>query len=175
MSEPAGTERPKQRRRSMGSHQSAAMISDVWLTPREIIEALGTFDLDPCAAPEPRPWPTAQRHIALPEDGLAADWGGRVWLNPPYSSAAVKWLRRMAQHGEGTALVFARTETAWFVETIWREATAILFIDGRLHFHHPDGTRAAANAGAPSCLVAYGHRDARILATCGIRGSLVRL
>jgi hypothetical protein len=163
------------RRRSMGSHQSAAMISDVWLTPPDIIKSLGAFDLDPCAAPEPRPWDTATRHITLPDDGLVADWAGRVWLNPPYSSEAVKWLRKMAIHNHGTALVFARTETEWFTETIWRAATAVLFIEGRLYFHRQDGTRAAANAGAPSCLVAYGHRDARILAMSGIKGGFVRL
>lgn len=63
---------------AMGSHHSAAMKSDTYLTPREIIDALGPFELDPCAAPEPRPWPTAERHIVLPEDGLAADWGGGI-------------------------------------------------------------------------------------------------
>jgi hypothetical protein len=163
------------RRRSMGSHQSASMISDVWLTPHEIVETLGPFDLDPCAAPEPRPWATAARHIALPEDGLAAEWCGRVWLNPPYSSEAAKWLRKMVEHNNGTALVFARTETSWFVETVWKAATAVLFIEGRLYFHRPDGTRAEANSGAPSCLVAYGHHDARILAMSGIKGGFVRL
>jgi hypothetical protein len=163
------------KRRTMGSHQSTTMISEVWLTPRPIIDALGPFDLDPCAAPEPRPWSTAARHITPPGDGLAEEWIGRVWLNPPYSSEAVKWLRKMARHGCGTALVFARTETSWFVETVWREASAILFLEGRLYFHRPDGTRAAANAGAPSCLVAYGQRDARILGSAGIKGSFVKL
>lgn len=162
-------------RRTMGSHQSSSMISDVWLTPPEIIQALGPFDLDPCAAPDPRPWETASHHIALPEDGLAAEWSGRVWLNPPYSSEAVKWLRKMAGHDCGTALIFARTETSWFGETVWRAASAVLFLEGRLYFHRPDGTRAAANAGAPSCLVAYGHRDARILAMSGLKGAFVRL
>ncbi|XAO35547.1 DNA methyltransferase [Gordonia phage Morgana] len=144
---------------TMGSHQSAHMDSDTWLTPPHILAPLGAFDLDPCAAPEPRPWVTAARHIALPEDGLAADWEGRVWLNPPYSREAVKWLRRLADHGTGTALVFARTETSWFVETVWQRASAVLFLHGRIHFHRADGTRAAANAGAPSCLVAYGPTD----------------
>src|SRR5437867_202275 len=59
---------------TMGGHQSSHMQTDVWLTPPHILAALGPFDLDPCAAPEPRPWPTAERHIALPDDGLAADW-----------------------------------------------------------------------------------------------------
>lgn len=120
----------------MGGHQSAAMITDTWLTPPGIISALGPFDLDPCAAPDPKPWPTATTHYTLPTDGLAQRWFGRVWLNPPYSREAVKWLQRLADHGVGTALVFARTETSWFVETVWRRASAVLFLHGRLHFHH---------------------------------------
>jgi hypothetical protein len=168
-------EKPKPKRRAMGSHQRGSMLSDTWLTPPNLIEALGPFDLDPCAAPAPRPWATAERHIALPDDGLTSEWSGRVWLNPPYSSEAVKWLRKMVAHGRGTALVFARTETAWFFEAIWREAAAVLFIEGRLYFHRADGIRAHANAGAPSCLVAYGQRDARILSMAGIKGALVKL
>jgi len=159
----------------MGSHQSARAKTTTWLTPPEIVDALGPFDLDPCAAPSPRPWPTAHRHIELPEDGLAADWAGRVWLNPPYSFEAWRWLERLADHGHGTALVFARTETAGFVRTVWQRAHGVLFLHGRLHFHHQDGSRARANSGAPSCLVAYGAEDAERLMTCELPGTFVPL
>lgn len=158
----------------MGGHQSAAMITDTWLTPPEIVRALGRFDLDPCCPPV-MPWPTAHRMLNERDDGLATPWHGRVWLNPPYSREAVKWLRKLADHGSGTALVFARTETSWFFETIWRKATAILFLEGRIHFHLPDGARAKANAGAPSCLVAYGEHDAYLLRISGIEGYYVRV
>ncbi len=159
--------------RAIGGHQSARMISDEWLTPPVIIDELGPFDLDPCAAPEPQPWPTAKRMISRPDDGLSHGWRGRVWLNPPYSREAVRWIQRLADHGAGTALVFARTETAWFVEQVWRRATALLFLHGRIYFHHSDGTRAAANSGAPSVLAAYGEYDARRLAASAIPGSFV--
>lgn len=160
---------------AMGGHQSASMVTDTWLTPPEILAPLGTFDLDPCAAPDPKPWPTAQTHYTLPTDGLAEPWFGRVWLNPPYSREAVKWLRKLADHGTGTALIFARTETSWFIETVWDRATGVLFLHGRLHFHHADGTRAKANAGAPSCLIAYGDADALALQRSGINGTYVPL
>lgn len=157
---------------SMGSHQSAVMKSDTWLTPPEILSALGDFDLDPCTPINP-PWATARQHFNVLHDGLAQAWSGRIWLNPPYSREAVKWLRKMVAHNHGTALVFARTETSWFFETVWRAATAILFIEGRIHFHLADGSRAKANAGAPSCLVAYGDSDAQILEQSGIAGKFV--
>lgn len=83
------------------------------------------------------------------------------------------WMRRMAAHGDGIALIFARTETALFFETVWRAATAVLFLEGRLFFHRPNGVRASANAGAPSCLVAYGRANATALEMCGIDGYLV--
>jgi hypothetical protein len=96
-----------------------------------------------------------------------------VWLNPPYGKEAWAWLARLAEHGTGTALIFARTETAGFVGEVWSKATGILFLHGRLFFHYPDGERAAANAGAPSCLVAYGAEDAKILRESSLAGSYV--
>lgn len=156
----------------MGSHHSTRAGSTTWLTPLSIVAALGKFDLDPCGFPG---WRTADRLICLPEDGLAANWEGRVWLNPPYGQEAWAWLEKLATQGHGTALVFARTETRGFVKQVWGKATALRFLHGRLHFHLPDGTRAKANAGAPSVLVAYGEHDARKLADARIAGTFVRL
>lgn len=158
--------------RAMGSHHSARAQTTTWLTPLHIIRDLGPFDLDPCAHPD---WPTARHRVWLPTDGLSVPWEGRVWLNPPYGNEAWAWLQRLAQHGQGTALIFARTETAGFVREVWGKASAVLFLHGRLHFHHADGTRAAANAGAPSCLVAYGAQDARRLQVSGLPGTYVPL
>lgn len=159
-------------KKGMGGHQSAAMITDTWLPPPDIISALGDFDLDPCT-PEVMPWATAVHRFTKKDDGLSKDWFGRVWLNPPYSREAIKWLNKLADHGQGTALVFARTETEWFFNSVWKKASALLFLEGRIHFHLPDGTRAAANAGAPSVLVAYGSLDASLLKYSGIKGAFV--
>lgn len=163
----------------MGSHQSSQMLKDEWLTPPAIIDALGgpqSFDLDPCA-PITRPWDMAKEHYTIAENGLLKPWHGRVWFNPPYGGPNIvgPWMRRMAEHGQGTTLIFARTETALFFETVWERATAILFLAGRLHFHHVDGTRAAANAGAPSVLVAYGFADAAALSASKIPGKFIPL
>jgi hypothetical protein len=157
----------------IGGHQSAIDGTDTWLTPPDLLAALGPFDLDPCAASEPRPWPTAARHICRPADGLRAPWDGRVWVNPPYSQAGA-WLGRLARHGRGTALIFARTETALFYRHVWRAASALLFLEGRLTFHRPDGRPGRANAGGPSVLIAYGDGDADLLERSGLAGALVR-
>lgn len=163
---------PEHTRRAIGGHESAQTGTDCWLTPPALITALGPFDLDPCAAPEPRPWPTAARHITLPDDGLTAAWDGRVFLNPPYS-AIDRWLGRLAAHGHGTALIFARTETARFTRYVWREATALLFLSGRLTFHRPNGKPGPGDAGAPSVLAAYGQQDAGRLYASGLPGAFV--
>jgi hypothetical protein len=157
------------------------MLKDEWLTPPEIIKALGgpeSFDHDPCA-PIKRPWEMAKEHYTIADDnGLLKTWHGRVWFNPPYGGPKIvgPWMHRMVEHGVGTALIFARTETDLFFETVWKRATARRFFRGRLFFHHDvDGTRADHNAGAPSVLIAYGERDAGILRDCGISGQFVPL
>lgn len=147
----------------------------VWLTPPDIMRTLGHFDLDPCAAPEPRPWPTAQRHIALPDDGLSAEWCGRVWCNPPFGKHTAAWLRRIAAHGNGIALAFARTETAAFQRHVWPHADAVLFLKGRPHFFWPDGVRASGNSGGPICLIAYGTHNADALRSSGLPGAIVQI
>lgn len=163
-------------RKGIGSHQSARMGKDEWLTPPHILRALGLFDLDPCApVVRLRPWPTARKHYTVEDDGLKHDWDGRVWCNPPYGLESTAWLRKLATHGNGIALIFARTETRMFFECVWNRAQAVLFIEGRLYFHHVNGEKAEANAGAPSCLVAYGENNVSVLRDCGIAGQLVIL
>ena len=152
---------------SLSGHQSAAMKNDEWLTPPEILRALGTFDLDPCA-PVTRPWETAAQHYTVEDDGLSLPWHGRVWCNPPFGREAVKWLRRMRDHGNGVALIPARTETAMFYETVWGEADGVLFIKGRPHFHYVCGRRADFNSGAPIALVAYGRDNLEALRHSGL-------
>jgi hypothetical protein len=94
-------------------------------------------------------------------------------MNPPYGDEINPWLEKTAKHGNGTALIFARTETANWELFVWPKASAILFLYGRLYFYLPDGTRAHGNAGGPSALIAYGERDAAILRESGINGAFV--
>jgi hypothetical protein len=152
-----------------GHHRPNRGLSDDWLTPPEIVRALGPFDLDPCASVD-RPWPTASLHYT--HAGLECPWHGRVWLNPPYSEQW-RWVARLAAHDDGIALLFARTETEGFSRHVWPHCSALLFLRGRLHFHDRAGVRARFNAGAPSVLVAYGRRNAMWLFGCGLAGQVV--
>lgn len=156
----------------IGSHQASRSMNEEWLTPPDILEALGPFDLDPCA-PIVRPWPMAKEHYDISQDGLSLPWHGFVWCNPPYGRHNIVWLERMAEYGNGIALIFARTETAMFYKHVWPAATSLLFLHGRLHFHYVDGSRAKGNCGGPSVLIAYGEEASSRLQTSGLDGTFV--
>lgn len=110
-----------------------------WWTPPEIVQALGAFDLDPCAGVGQKP--LAKTAFTLPEtDGLAAKWHGRVFCNPPYGPNVGAWAKKLADHGNGILLIFARVETrAWRI--IWSTADGILFPFRRITFLRPGGAR----------------------------------
>lgn len=146
---------------------------DEWLTPRWVISRLGTFDLDPCA-PIKRPWDMALNHYTVEDDGLSKEWFGRVWLNPPYGRETFKWMKRLAEHGKGVALIFARTDTKGFHEQVFNQAHSLFFFKGRLSFCHVDGTEGdKPNAG--SLLVSYSQEDTRIIIEAAFDGKLVIL
>lgn len=161
------------RHRRQDPDRRRAETSDEWLTPKWILDRLGAFDLDPCAS-KIRPWPTARQHLTIEDDGLAHDWEGRVWCNPPYGREAAAWLAKMVLHGEGTVFLFARTETEMFHKHVWPYAHSVLFLRGRVDFHKPDGSKKG-NAGGPSVLIAYGDADDDALATSGIPGVYLSL
>ena len=123
--------------------------TDVWLTPRRIVDGFNVqFDLDPCAE---RGHELAKENFY--EKGLEQKWNGLVWLNPPYSEVE-RWLDRLAMHGSGIALVFARTDTRW-AQKHMHLASQVFFPLGRIAFLKQDRT-LAGNAGAPSMFLGYG-------------------
>lgn len=161
--------------RTIANGQVHGRGSVTWLTPPSLVEALGSFDLDPCS-PIVRPWPTARKHYTIEDDGLASPWEGRVFLNPPYDHHAELWMQKLAQHGNGIALIFARTDTKSFFDNVWERADAALFLRGRLRFHLEDGTLPThTNCGAASVLVAYGSTNVEALARNSDMGKLVSL
>lgn len=150
---------------TLGSHQKTIGDSQDWITPKFIIDDLGPFDLDPCASMT-QPWPCAKTELKVL--GLAAEWFGFVWLNPPFHRYEVgDWISKLAKHNNGIALVHARTEAEWF-EPIWEYASGIGFLKDRLYFHYPNGDRAAANSGAPAVLAAFGPDAGRRLKSSSI-------
>lgn len=134
------------------STDSSSAETTTWLTPLSFVRSLGEFDLDPCAYPEHH---TAKRLICLPECGLKQEWYGRVWLNPPYGREAAIWMKKLKEHGNGIALIFARLETKWIQEFL---KEGFFQIEGRLSFINPIA-KAKGNAGAPSILIPFGRKN----------------
>ncbi len=141
-----------------------------WYTPVEIFIALNCyFDLDPAAPVGGVPWVPAGNHFSYHDDGLAQSWYGRVWLNPPYGPHTASWLAKLAAHGDGIALVFARTDVRWF-QSIAARAAIVCFVAGRIRFVPPEPRigRNGHNAAAPSCLLAFGEDCADIVRASGL-------
>lgn len=148
--------------------------TDEWYTPKEIIDALGPFDTDPCA-PEHPLWQTARIMYDKNDDGLKQEWHGRVWLNPPYSRPLIeRFVEKMAEHNDGIALLYNRCDSKMFQDIIFRKATAMKFLRQRIRFYRPDGTRGGS-PGCGSILIAFGGGNAEILKNCTIDGKFVWL
>lgn len=143
--------------------------TNTWLTPRWILDALGEFDLDPCAHPK---WPIAANHYYWPEqDGLLLPWNGRVWCNPPYGDAVASFVDRLALHKNGILLVFARTETIWF-RRVWETADAMMFLTPRVRFLTDELVEKKGGGIAPSVLAAFGSENVETLTRAKNNGTI---
>jgi hypothetical protein len=154
------------KRRENNLRRHGSNYTDEWYTPRHITAALGHFDLDPCAGPSTR---HARRNIRRPRCGLASDWKGRIWLNPPYSTM-MPWLEKLVAHGDGIALVNARMETGWFQRLV-SHAAGILLPKGRIVFEGPKGKNSPPIG---SALVAFGDENFKALKRSKIEGLVFR-
>ena len=136
-------------------HFSSA--SDEWPTPRAYFDIVsrefGPFDLDPCATPESA---KAPRFFTKADDGLAQEWHGRVWMNPPYGRTIGAWMRKAYESAQGGAMVVclvpARTDTGWWHDYAMKGS--VRFLRGRLKFGDSKNS-----APFPSALVVFGMRN----------------
>ena len=156
----------------MDTHYQKTEASDIWATPQAIVDSLGRFDLDACALPTNA---KCERFYTPEENSLTKNWGGRVWCNPPYSQPLLyQFCTKMAEHGNGILLIFARTGNKVWQEIIFPKADAVLFLRKRIKFLLPDGT-PGGSAGCDSALIAFGKENVDALWSCGLDGSIVTL
>jgi phage N-6-adenine-methyltransferase len=121
--------------------------TDEWSSPRELVEplndAIGGFDLDPCSGAEQSPF--AADTYTEADDGLAQEWFGDVWVNPPYSEMA-DWTEKAAaevKRGNADSVVYlckGDSSTGWW-QSGAEQTAAICAIDHRLKFG--DGENSA--------------------------------
>lgn len=107
--------------------------------------------------------------------GLKLRGGGRVWLNPPYSRPLIeRFVEKMVENNNGIALLFNRCDSKMFQDLIFPNATAIMFLRGRIKFYRPDGTQGDS-PGCGSVLIAFGEENAVALEKSNIPGKFIRL
>lgn len=149
--------------------------SDEWYTPKWIIDKLGPFDLDPCSPMVP-PYQIAPLSYNKEQDGLINEWPKNdvVWMNPPYSRILLrKFCEKMAEHGNGIALLVNRQDNLLWQEVIFPTAASMIFMRYRVKFIQPEGRNSSPFFG--SCLVAWGAECDRRLRESGIEGKYVVL
>lgn len=128
-----------------------------WYTPADLIEraraALGGIDLDPASSAMAQKAIKAGAYYDEKRNGLAHNWGGRVWLNPPYAqpliSQFMEKLRDEYQAGRVKAaitLTHNYTDTRWFQDSA-AVASAICFPRGRVKFEGASGEVASPTQG----------------------------
>jgi phage N-6-adenine-methyltransferase len=110
--------------------------TDLWSTPQATFDALNQefgFEWDVCATTENA---KCVNYWTEGDDGLAQDWEGICWMNPPYGREIGKWIRKAYEASQAGATVVcllpARTDTAWWHDYCMRGE--IRFIRGRLKF-----------------------------------------
>lgn len=120
-------------------------------------------------------WMTIENGFLLLEDGVRISLedffnfrSDSLWDN------GYEFVRKLAQHGNGIALLFNRCDSKMFQDIIFEKATAIKFLRGRIRFFRPDGIRGDS-PGCGAVLIAFGEENAEILKTCNISGKYVRI
>lgn len=109
--------------------------TDEWSTPQEFFEkynAMYGFETDVCATAENA---KCSRYFDKRADGLAQEWSGVCWMNPPYGREIGKWVKKAAEsRALVCCLVPARTDTAWWHDYVIDKAQKVEFVRGRLKF-----------------------------------------
>lgn len=108
--------------------------TDLWSTPQDLFDKLDAeyhFQTDVCAMP----FNAKCKHYYTPEqDGLAQEWTGVCWCNPPYGRGIGKWVQKAVESNALTVMLLpARTDTKWFHNLVLPHAQ-ITFLRGRIKF-----------------------------------------
>lgn len=135
-----------------------------WGTPPEVFEPLDAefhFTLDVCATAENA---KCARYFTEEEDGLAQDWDGVCWMNPPYGREILGWMKKAYEESRKGAtvvcLVPSRTDTRWWHEYAMK-ADEIRYVKGRIKF-----IGAESGAPFPSAVVVFRGRGDTLPETC---------
>ena len=118
-----------------------------------------TIDLDPASEPQANEIVRATKFFTADDNGLAQEWSGRIWLNPPYTTDPNKGAtiiqfvdKLLAEYDVGNVteaivLTYSSTQTAWF-NKLAEASAAIVFTDHRINFYPLDVDRELKSSSA---------------------------
>lgn len=107
--------------------------------------------------------PSLEREVCTNCEGdVVGRYASTVWVNPPYGPHTGVWMEKLAAHGDGMALVFARTDVRWF-QFLCTRASLICFVDGRIKFFQGNKVNRGGSPGAGSMILAFGERAGAVL------------
>jgi len=162
-----------------------ASRSNEWFTPPEYVEAARTvmeeIHLDPASSPEANKTIQASKFWDIEQDGLAQEWMGKVWLNPPYGwingvSSQEVWSNKLIQQyqdgfiEEAILLVNASPDTAWFHRLLDYPLCLVL---GRIKFEPGEG-QAQSGATHGNAFVYFGKNERTFYAVFSQFGTIIR-
>jgi DNA N-6-adenine-methyltransferase (Dam) len=119
-----------------------------WYTPplymKAVRKVLGRIDLDPASCEAANATVGADRFFAAEDDGLAHEWRGRVWLNPPYGRSLTGRFvgKLLEEHGAGRveaaiAVLNGYSFDAAYFQPLFNHP--LCFTNHRIPFVHADG------------------------------------
>lgn len=145
-----------------------ALISSVdqtWTTPQPVFDRLNCifdFKLDPCAMPDTAKCAT---YFTPETDGLKQSWHmyGNAFVNPPFGREISLWVAKSYEESmKGIVVVMlipARPDTRYWHDYVFRYASVICFVKGRLCFGNNGHIRqinARVGAPFPSAIIVFG-------------------
>ena len=123
--------------------------TDNWETPQDIFDRFNNvfhFTLDPCADSKNA---KCDLYFTKEDDGLAHEWYGKVWLNPPYGKEIPKFVKKLVHEyesgkvEEAILLVSAGTTSNKWFAMLW--PYVLCFTDHRIQFYTVDGSVCGRN------------------------------
>lgn len=152
-------------------HAPQGSDSDERFTPQWIFDGLGLqFDVDPASPGDGGDCVPAYDKITKQDNGLAWDWVGLVWLNPPFSDATA-WADKFREHGNGVFLGPV-ANARWTPDLM--DAADLVWLCRDFAFTHP--THAGKRSSMPLFMAAMGATAAeglhRLATTTTHRGVL---
>ena len=135
---------------------------DCWETPQALFDELDAefhFTLDAAASDTNT---KCKQYFTKEQDALTRSWFGNVFVNPPYGRMLPRFVAKALNEAKKSHLLVvmltpARTDTSYWHDYIFPNATDIRFLRGRIKFELDGNPKDAAPF--PSAVIVFDYRE----------------